>query len=720
MLICCCELDNKIKNLCVKIQKNEKLYDLKSKIKNQIIFENLFFCKKDFGYFDEKEEEEIKIVDCLNKKKIVFSININLIIEIENEKFISEKLENLSLFELRNKLNNQINEQYKFYNDMGIILNENEINVFEIINKNKIKMKKIEDKYFNLIKEDELNIYNNIQLKNKNNNKIFIEENNKIENAKNDENLNDKNINDNFKYEMYDNNIYNENKNKFNNYENTINEENKEENKNEFRNNNLNNNFNFDNHNEMNESYEIIINGKKDKNFNLIKCKSSDYLNIIRKKFPKNFNNLVFLNGNFRISHTQEKNFKVNEILNDNKLYLKNENNEYNNNLNNLVLKNFITLGIDNEYKYYLYPNDKFNEEEERNCKSLLLVGESGVGKTTFINSLINFIMNVKYSDKNRFKIVNENNNNNNKEYLSQTKEVNVYYIKSQNGYPPIKIIDTPGFGDTQGIEHDKKIMSMIYDKFKTINELTSVCIISKSNNERFTFFEKYIYYNIIKLFAKDLISNFIFLFTFCDNQEPSSLQKFNDPNCFLYNIKNQIKDPWYLKFNNSGFFPKVQNKFSERFFELGIDSFKKLIIKLRPLKKCSLNLSNEINEKRIKLDELYSKIKYNLINLNNKNTKYKYSYNNNNHIILTNEEKKQIYIDFYNLEKYIKNYNNISIKESQENLKEFLDNLIEENKLNKTTIDDILKNYYDKKKSFLIDKNYYTNFENYLNNYNI
>ena len=52
----------------------------------------------------------------------------------------------------------------------------------------------------------------------------------------------------------------------------------------------------------------------------------------------------------------------------------------------------------------------------------------------------------------------------------------------------------------------------MIFDKFKTINELTSVCIISKSTNARFNFLERYIYNNIAKLFANDLLSNFIFL----------------------------------------------------------------------------------------------------------------------------------------------------------------------------------------------------------------
>jgi hypothetical protein len=98
--------------------------------------------------------------------------------------------------------------------------------------------------------------------------------------------------------------------------------------------------------------------------------------------------------------------------------------------------------------------------------------------------------------------------------------------------------------------------MSMIFDKFKTINELTSVCIISKSTNARFNFLERYIYNNIAKLFAKDLISNFIFLFN---------------------NIIKKIKEPWFLQFNNSGFFPENQNVLTKEFFKLGIESFNKL-----------------------------------------------------------------------------------------------------------------------------------------------
>ncbi len=187
------------------------------------------------------------------------------------------------------------------------------------------------------------------------------------------------------------------------------------------------------------------------------------------------------------------------------------------------------------------------------------------------------------------------------------------------------------------------------------------------------------------------------------------SLANFNDPNCFLYNIKKNINKPWYLKFNNSGFFPDKPNKFTEDFFELGIDSFKKLIIKLKPLKKCSLKLSSEINEKRTKLDELYVKIKENLVKLNNK---YSYKYSSN---IISKEEKKEINKNFYNYEKCFENYNNYSLKESEENLKEFLKKIIDENNLNEYKINDLLKNYYELKTRFLNNINIYKTFEIFL-----
>jgi len=97
----------------------------------------------------------------------------------------------------------------------------------------------------------------------------------------------------------------------------------------------------------MYKSYEIIINGKKYKNLDKITCNSNDLLSNIRNNNFKKFNNLVFLNGRYIIPKDQENFFKVNEILNNNKLYLKSSNNEYNN-------INFIAKGRGEVWKWGL------------------------------------------------------------------------------------------------------------------------------------------------------------------------------------------------------------------------------------------------------------------------------------------------------------------------------------------------------------------------------
>ncbi len=117
--------------------------------------------------------------------------------------------------------------------------------------------------------------------------------------------------------------------------------------------------------------------------------------------------------------------------------------------------------------KIYLYPSVKFTDEEEIKCKILIVVGETGSGKTTLLNSLLNYIEGVELEDDLRCIIINEDNVKREK-HESQTEEVNIYYIKASNGYPPLKIVDTPGFGDTRGISFDKKTTKKSEETFKT------------------------------------------------------------------------------------------------------------------------------------------------------------------------------------------------------------------------------------------------------------
>jgi septin family protein len=75
-----------------------------------------------------------------------------------------------------------------------------------------------------------------------------------------------------------------------------------------------------------------------------------------------------------------------------------------------------------------------------------MVVGETGSGKTTLINSMANYHFGVNFRDKFRYILVDDHNKN---QKLSVTSEVKEYFLPAANGNPPLIIIDTPGFADT-------------------------------------------------------------------------------------------------------------------------------------------------------------------------------------------------------------------------------------------------------------------------------
>ena len=140
----------------------------------------------------------------------------------------------------------------------------------------------------------------------------------------------------------------------------------------------------------------------------------------------------------------------------------------------------------------YLYPSAQFTDYEEQKAICLMVVGETGCGKTTLLNSFVNALLGIKIEDNFRYKIIHENFKTS--QSKSQTQEVTSYNIKSVGGFPPIKIVDTPGYGDTGGIEKDKQITEKIKILFQEqINTLNAICFVAKSSNNRLTVSQKYI-----------------------------------------------------------------------------------------------------------------------------------------------------------------------------------------------------------------------------------
>ena len=110
---------------------------------------------------------------------------------------------------------------------------------------------------------------------------------------------------------------------------------------------------------------------------------------------------------------------------------------------------------IKSNIKLYLYPKITFSSEEENNSKVILLIGQTGEGKTTFINALVNIYSGVAIEDNFRYLLVYDEDNSD--QTKSKTKDVNIYNIRPKKGlnFPPLKIVDTPGL---EILEELKKI----------------------------------------------------------------------------------------------------------------------------------------------------------------------------------------------------------------------------------------------------------------------
>ena len=106
------------------------------------------------------------------------------------------------------------------------------------------------------------------------------------------------------------------------------------------------------------------------------------------------------------------------------------------------------------ELKIFKYPQIIFSPIEEEKTFTFLVIGETGNGKTTIINSFLNVVMGITINTGFRYVIVEEDDN---LYFHSKTKDVNIYNIKAKDA-SLFKIVDTPGYNDTKGIPQDKII----------------------------------------------------------------------------------------------------------------------------------------------------------------------------------------------------------------------------------------------------------------------
>jgi len=239
-----------------------------------------------------------------------------------------------------------------------------------------------------------------------------------------------------------------------------------------------------------------------------------------------------------------------------------------------------------------------------------MVVGVTGIGKTTLLNCYLNYLLGIEISDKFRYKLICEIPSKFRENEKCQTSEVRIYKIKGPVG-KPIIIVDTPGFGDTYEIKNDMNTVAKIKDcltnKISTIN---AVCFVTKASTNRLNSSQKYVFDSVFNLFGNDIKENIVIMCTFCDGGEPQIVEALqSDESIFKDIINYSEKDEWYYKFNNSVFFNPKIDEYTKMFWKFGIMSYEKFTRKIEKLPAKSLSLTRQVLDERAKLENSVSNL---------------------------------------------------------------------------------------------------------------
>ena len=233
--------------------------------------------------------------------------------------------------------------------------------------------------------------------------------------------------------------------------------------------------------------------------------------------------------------------------------------------------------------------------------KVLMLVGPTGSGKTTIINGLMNYILRVQYGDEFRYKLIHDTDG---PQVMSVMSHITAYKIYCETGFPVsfnLTIIDTPGFGDTRGIERDRKITKQVKEFFEMNNgipHLDGIGFVCQAGSVRLTPTQQFIFDSIFAMFGNDVKDNIFVLCTFCDGEKPAVINAVKE-------AEIPVEDDTFLKFNNSALYAANTSPITEFFWNIGIESYRDFLVQFEKARPVSLRLTKEILQERETLETI-------------------------------------------------------------------------------------------------------------------
>lgn len=198
-------------------------------------------------------------------------------------------------------------------------------------------------------------------------------------------------------------------------------------------------------------------------------------------------------------------------------------------------------------------------KENKAKTFTVLLVGETGTGKTSVLSLIANVLAGNRTDNYQEWHDRGNEAGGTNKH--SQTNSARLYVLRSTNG-ATVRILDSPGLADTRGVQqdelHKKNIAETIQSHIDTVN---AVLILANGTVPRLTVGTEYALSTLSSIFPRTLADNIGFIFTNVSsplswNFDPASLPSIlqHNPQFLLDNPVAMQKK--YLEMKNNPSMP--------------------------------------------------------------------------------------------------------------------------------------------------------------------
>ncbi|XP_059391422.1 uncharacterized protein LOC132124442 [Carassius carassius] len=236
--------------------------------------------------------------------------------------------------------------------------------------------------------------------------------------------------------------------------------------------------------------------------------------------------------------------------------------------------------------------------------KIILMVGETGTGKTKLINVMINYMLGVQREDKVWFEITDDQSDRT--QAHSQTSSITVYEFYLQESPIHLTIIDTPGYGDTRGIEKDKEIARNLFglSSDDCMLKLDAVCLVIKADQNRLSERQTYIFDAIQSLFGEDITENIVLLLTHSRGVHPKNALTAVEEAKIKCAV-NEQNQPVFFQFDNcqgETFLPEYQMA-QKQTWDLSLSEITKFFTFIENIKPKTLKMTQGVLQKRKQLE---------------------------------------------------------------------------------------------------------------------